>query len=336
MIAAALALLLAAETLLLWRPYRRAATAGERARLRADWRRLAAAAAVGAVLLPTGLLVWLAESVGWACALAVVVAARHLSAPALAPLARALAWWLGAAAAVVLAGAVAPPLAWAAAWLVAGSHAAAGLLRSRRRGAEPLPPGPAGDAIAALAAAHGMVTELLHRTSAPRPNAGIGGLGRRVHIVFDGDLATSFPPDEVLAVAAHELAHRIERHHEIYLAAQALLAGIGLATLSAGLPWLGAGLEAGEPLPALAVAAALAPVGAWLAAPPLNALRRQLELRADAFAARTVGADEMATALRRLQAPSAPGQRLHALFHHDHPRLEERLARLQWSAARST
>ena len=163
-------------------------------------------------------------------------------------------------------------------------------------------------------------------------NAAVVGLGRTRRILVSDTLLSSFPPEEVEVVLAHELAHHARGHptqtlglQGVLLVAVFALAHVGLA---AGIGWLGL---AGPADPAGLPWLALVLTGLGLLVTPLGAAwSRRLEREADADALEVTRAPAaFVAAMERLGrlnlAERRPNQLKERLFA-THPPLEERIA----------
>jgi STE24 endopeptidase len=164
-------------------------------------------------------------------------------------------------------------------------------------------------------------------------NAAVVGLGRTRRIVLYDTLASTFSPEEIEAVLAHELGHHVHGDIRRGLAVQALLtlatlgvadrllrAGVGWWQLRdvsdpAGLPWL-----------------ALVLLGLGLAGSVLgNAFSRRVERQADDFALDTTrNSEAFVGAMERLASLNLAERRPHRLKEialYSHPALDRRIAR---------
>jgi STE24 endopeptidase len=164
------------------------------------------------------------------------------------------------------------------------------------------------------------------RTSAA--NAYVNGLGHSKRVVLYDNLINGFPRDEVRVVVAHELGH--QKHDDLLrgLAWLALVAPAGtflaqaVAERLAGRGWA----RGPAALPAVALAITLVGLGLGSAS---NALSRQVEARADAFALDLTRdpADfikfEHRIAVRNISDPDPP-LLLHLIFD-THPTTLERI-----------
>jgi STE24 endopeptidase len=164
-------------------------------------------------------------------------------------------------------------------------------------------------------------------------NAAVVGLGRTRRILLYDTLTTSFRPDEIEAVLAHELGHHVHGDMRrgllaqgalslvmFWLADRALHAGLGFWGLSgpadpAGLAWLA--------LITLALGLVTAPIA--------NGFSRLLERQADDFAlALTRNPGGFIGAMERLASLNLAERRPHRLKEfmlYSHPALDRRIAR---------
>lgn len=166
-------------------------------------------------------------------------------------------------------------------------------------------------------------------------NAYFAGFGAAKRVVLFDTLLQTLGASEVEAVLAHELGHFKGRHLHKYLASQALarLAGLALLAWLAPQAWFYAALGVATPSPhaALVLFAILIGAGRVVSRPIEAFLLRRLEYQADAFAARHGDAEALADALISLHGQNATTltpDPLYAAFHHGHPTLPSRLARI--------
>lgn len=190
----------------------------------------------------------------------------------------------------------------------------------------PLPPGELRSEVLDLARRAGVQVGEVYRVDASRRttgvNAYVGGLGATKRVVLYDNLIDDFPRDQVRSVVAHELAH--QRHRDLYrgllwlalvappamLLLQRLVERTGTrhsgaerassgrsGTGRSGTAPTGAG-HSGTPTMVPAFALWLAVVGFCLTAGS-NALSRQVESAADAFALRLTQEPEAFIALER-------------------------------------
>jgi STE24 endopeptidase len=164
------------------------------------------------------------------------------------------------------------------------------------------------------------------RTSAA--NAYVVGLGHTKRVVIYDNLIDDFPRDELRVVVAHELGH--QKHHDLLrgLAWLAIVAPAGTFLVQALSERLNRRAPLGTPaaLPAIALAVSLVGLGLGCAS---NALSRQVEGRADAFALELTRDSagfidfERRITVKNIADPDPP-ELLHLLFD-THPTTVERL-----------
>ncbi|MCM2333618.1 MAG: M48 family metalloprotease [Anaeromyxobacteraceae bacterium] len=196
------------------------------------------------------------------------------------------AWWLGLFGLLAL-------VQVASAWL--WPEVVAPRLQRQRR----LPDGELKDRLEALARRAGFPEDAIRVVEAARrggpPNAALAGLGRP-RLLLDDTLLELLGPDQVLAVAAHELGHY--RHGHLRARLLVGLAGsfvlLGLVALSFSWPGLyeAFGFAGPSPQAALAVAAVGGGLVAFWLAPLQSWVSRRQELEADAEAVRLTGSPE--------------------------------------------
>ncbi|PLW13452.1 hypothetical protein PCANC_16818 [Puccinia coronata f. sp. avenae] len=179
-------------------------------------------------------------------------------------------------------------------------------------------------------------------------NAFFFGLpGFTKHIVLYDTLLKQSTPAEVEAVLAHELGHWKLNHTVMLLGSSQVQIALTLSTFrfflwngalfySFGVPALGGGSEMGTRYPLiigfLLAQSLFTPLNSLLSFTS-NALSRTLEFQADQFAADLGGdyAKDLKWALVRISAENKATTScdwLYSAFHHSHPTLPERLARL--------
>jgi STE24 endopeptidase len=169
-----------------------------------------------------------------------------------------------------------------------------------------------------------------------KANAFFTGFGSRKRIALFDTLLATLAPDEVLAVAAHEIGH-YKRHHVhwglaiavlhtgalLYLLALLLHAPAVFAAFGIDQPSAHAGL--------VLFGILLTPIELPLSL-ALNALSRRHEYAADRFAAAAVGTGrDLASGLRRLSADTLANLTPHPWYvalHHSHPPVVERVRAL--------
>jgi STE24 endopeptidase len=195
-----------------------------------------------------------------------------------------------------------------------------------------LPAGPLRSEVLQLAERAGVDVGEVYRVDASRrttaANAYVIGLGHTKRVVIYDNLIDDFPRGELRVVVAHELGH--QKHNDLLrgLAWLALVAPAGTFLVQALSERLNRGGPLGTPaaLPAIALAVALVGLGFGCAS---NALSRQVEGRADAFALElTRDPQDFIDFERRITVKNVadpdPPELLHLLFD-THPTTVERL-----------
>jgi STE24 endopeptidase len=202
----------------------------------------------------------------------------------------------------------------------------------------PMPPGPLRDELIALAARDGvpvrdvLVADASRRTRAV--NAYVSGIGPTRRIVVYDTLLREAPPEEVVAVVAHELGHAKARD----VVAGTLLGALGMATAVVGLYLLdgwrpllrAAGVTTIAEPRAFPLILAVATVLGLVATPLQAAYSRRIEARADAHALALTGDPGAFEAMQRRLAtvnlgdPDPP--RWEYLYWATHPSTVERIA----------
>ena len=216
---------------------------------------------------------------------------------------------------------------------------------------EPLPDGRLRASVVDLADRAGVDVGEVYRVDASRrttgANAYVGGLGPTKRVVLYDNLIEGFSEDEVRSVVAHELAHVENRDVPRGLLWLAIVAPPGMLLVQRLTELVerrgGRVARAGRPipataamLPALALSFAVVSFAGGVAS---NALSRQVEARADAFALDLTRepaafiALERSLAVRNVSEPDPP-----ALLHDvlgTHPTTLERIGYgLSWASSR--
>ena len=166
-------------------------------------------------------------------------------------------------------------------------------------------------------------------------NAYFTGIGRNKRIVFFDTLLERLQPSEVEAVLAHELGHFSLRHvrKRLLVSLAASFCGLALLGWLARQPAFYSAL--GVPTPSTHAALLLfllaVPPFALFATPLTSGWSRRHEFEADAFAARTASARELATALVKLyrdNASTLTPDPVYCAFYYSHPPALTRITRL--------
>lgn len=172
-------------------------------------------------------------------------------------------------------------------------------------------------------------------------NAAVTGLGRTRRIILFDTLVREFPPDEIEAVLAHELAHHA--HADIWRGL-AVQGAVTLATFWLADRLLAAGaarfsLAGPADLAGLPLLLLIALAAGVLTLPLTNGWSRHVERQADDFAVRALGsAGAFVAAMERLAqlnlAEREP-HRLKEILLYSHPAIGRRVARAQALSAGS-
>jgi STE24 endopeptidase len=203
---------------------------------------------------------------------------------------------------------------------------------------QPMPPGELRDELTAMAARDGLpvrdvlVADASRRTHAV--NAYVSGLGPTRRIVVYDTLLAQAPPEQVVSVVAHELAHAKYRDvatGTLFAALGAATAIVALSLLDRWQPLLRAAdvTTVTEPRAVALILAVVTAVGT-LAGPGQAFISRRIEARADAHAVTLTGdAEGFAAMQARLSAVNLsdpdPPRAEHLLFG-SHPSTVERIA----------
>jgi Zn-dependent protease with chaperone function len=152
----------------------------------------------------------------------------------------------------------------------------------------------------------------------------IGPLPRLRYIVVTDHLLQRLEPDEVDAIVAHEMGHARQHHLLVKLGALLAVAAVLVGALILG----GRLLEGVDPAVALLAGPLLLLLSVLLVQGGLGLL---LERRADAYAARLVGADAVVRALDKLAEINMLKRRTGALWNlaTHHPGIAQRVERLR-------
>ncbi|HEY8472497.1 MAG TPA: M48 family metallopeptidase [Natronosporangium sp.] len=202
----------------------------------------------------------------------------------------------------------------------------------------PMEPGPLRTELMAMAERDGvpvrdvLVADASRRTRAV--NAYVSGLGPTRRIVVYDTLLAEAPPEQVVSVVAHELAHA--KHQDV--ATGTALGALGAAAAVVGLYLLGswrgllraAGVDSIAEPRAIALLVAVVTVVGLVAGPAQALVSRRIEARADAHALALTGDPAAFTAMQaRLSAVNRsdpdPPRWEHLLFA-SHPSTVERMA----------
>jgi STE24 endopeptidase len=171
-------------------------------------------------------------------------------------------------------------------------------------------------------------------------NAYFTGLGSAKRVVFFDTLLAKLNHGQVEAVLAHELGHF---HHKHVIQRMLMIFGLSFASLAllgwlAGQPgfYTALGVQPNISAPNDAMALLLfmlaVPVFGWFVSPLMASISRRQEYQADAYAARSASANDLAGALLSLiedNASTLTPDPLFVRFYYSHPPAAQRLAALQ-------
>lgn len=174
-------------------------------------------------------------------------------------------------------------------------------------------------------------------------NAYFTGLGRSKRIVLFDTLIQSHPPEEVLAVLAHEVGHFKGRHlwKQFFVFECSMVIAFYLSYLLLDWPWLYQtfGFDTNPPYVGLFLLGILGQKIGFFTTPFYRTLSRRFERQADRFAVKLLGSSStMVTVLKRLAADNLSNLFPHpwyVRFHYSHPPLLERVMALEQLLDRS-
>lgn len=163
-------------------------------------------------------------------------------------------------------------------------------------------------------------------------NAYFTGFGRFRRIVLFDTLIAQLTAEELEAVLAHEIGHYRRGHipKMIAMSAAMMFGGFGVIAWLARSSWFNSsfGFPEGELAPSFLLFGLLSGLVTFWFSPLMNALSRQHEYEADAFASQAVGGPAaMVGALRKLAQKNLSNLTPHpwfSAFHYSHPTLVER------------
>ncbi|MBC6368340.1 M48 family metallopeptidase [Algoriphagus sp. AK58] len=169
-----------------------------------------------------------------------------------------------------------------------------------------------------------------------KANAFFSGFGRRKKVVLYDTLLEQHPPDELVAVLAHEIGHYKKKHIVWGMLAAVLQVGLMLFLLaqfifSENMSFALGGKAWSAELNIIGFTMLFAPISMILGI-GMNWLSRKNEFEADAFAKQTFEGKPLAEALKTLSVKTLSNINPHPWYvfvNYSHPPLLERLERLE-------
>jgi STE24 endopeptidase len=211
---------------------------------------------------------------------------------------------------------------------------------------EPMPPGPLRDRLLRVAEQTSvtvrdiLVSDASRRTNSM--NAYVSGMGRTRRVVVWDTTIEQAEPDQIAAIAAHELGHAARRDVVTGTAISALGLAASVLLLAGALHWRALLDTAGAPSAAdprsLALVMAVGTVLGAVGSPLFNAYSRRIEARADQYALDlTRDPAAVVATWRNLAVRGASDLEPHPLTHAwfgTHPAIPDRIAHARGWAAR--
>jgi STE24 endopeptidase len=195
------------------------------------------------------------------------------------------------------------------------------------------------DRMARLAAGTGLSIEGVYRmdlsAETVKANAALAGLGRTRRVLLGDTLLSSFEPDEIEVIFAHEIGHHVFRHIRKMIFAGVVYSAAGFWLCDRLLAaWVGRGAEgvdyASLPVYTLPMLLLVLTLFALLLEPLQNVVSRHFERQADRYALQRTGLkDAYLSAFRKLAKLNKDDPNPHwldVLLFHSHPPVAERLA----------
>lgn len=169
-----------------------------------------------------------------------------------------------------------------------------------------------------------------------KANAFFSGLGKRKKVVLYDTLLEQHPPDELVAVLAHEIGHYKKKHIPVSMVLSVLQVGLMLFLLaqvvfSENMSLALGGKDWSVELNIIGFTMLFTPVSMVLGV-GMNWFSRKNEFEADAFAKETFAGKPLAEALKTLSVKTLSNLNPHpwyVLVNYSHPPLLERLERLE-------
>ena len=177
-----------------------------------------------------------------------------------------------------------------------------------------------------------LVADASRRTTAA--NAYVSGIGRTRRVVVWDTTVAQAEPEEVAAIAAHELGHAARRDVVTGTVVGAVGSAVAVVLLAAALHWgallRAAGVSGATDPRSLALVLALGVVAGTVAGPFGNAFSRRIEARADGYALELTRAPQAVVAMQRrlavLNIADLAPSRLAVLLFATHPPTLARIA----------
>lgn len=169
-----------------------------------------------------------------------------------------------------------------------------------------------------------------------KANAFFSGFGKQKKVVLYDTLLEQHPPEELVAVLAHEIGHYKKKHLKWGLLVSVLEVGIllfllGQVVFSENMSLALGGTTLSVPLNIIGFTMLFAPLSMVMGI-GMNWLSRKHEFEADAYAKETFGGKPLAEALKTLSVKSLSTIHPHPWYvfvNYSHPPLLERLERLE-------
>ena len=169
-----------------------------------------------------------------------------------------------------------------------------------------------------------------------KANAFFSGFGKRKKVVLYDTLLEQHPPEELVAVLAHEIGHYKKKHLKWGMLVSVVEVGLllfllGQVVFSESMSLALGGTALSVPLNIIGFTMLFAPLS-MLMGIGMNALSRKHEFEADAYAKETFGGKPLAEALKTLSVKSLSTLYPHSWYvfvNYSHPPLLERLERLE-------
>jgi STE24 endopeptidase len=173
----------------------------------------------------------------------------------------------------------------------------------------------------------------LHLSAETRKaNAALTGLGRTRRVLLGDTLLDQFSPEEIEVVFAHEVGHHVHKHLPKLIAANVVVAGVGLWVVDLVLHRIASalGYAAFDDPAALSLLVLVLMLFGLPVGPVVNAVSRMFERQCDRYALeRTHNPVAYRSAFTKLATLNKSDPDPHPMvvwLYHDHPPIRERLA----------